>query len=119
SGGARSRLRRSAKCRGRPGARGGSRIASQAPVVTALARRSHHGAVAARGLLPTSDMMRITRVPGTDGVARLSVEGRLAGSEVTELATSFEAYLAARQPRLLDLSGVSFIDAQGLGLLHA
>jgi len=64
-------------------------------------------------------MMRITRVPGTDGVARLSVEGRLAEIEVTELATSCEAYLAARHPLLLDLSGVTFVDAQGLGLLHA
>src|SRR5437016_12398701 len=64
-------------------------------------------------------MMRITRVPGTDGVARFSVEGRLAGVEVTELATSCEAYLAARHPLLLDLSGVTFVDAQALGLLHA
>jgi len=63
-------------------------------------------------------MMRITRVPGTDGVARLSVEGRLAGVEVRELATSCEAYLVARHPLLLDLSGVTFVDAQGLGLLH-
>jgi anti-anti-sigma regulatory factor len=64
-------------------------------------------------------MMRITRVPGTDGVARLSIEGRLAEAEVTELATSCEAYLAARHPLLLDLSGVTFVDAQALGLLHA
>src|SRR6266581_1734807 len=64
-------------------------------------------------------MMRITRVPGTDGVARLSVEGGLAEIEGTELATSCEAYLGARHPLLLYLSGVTFVDAQGLGLLHA
>src|SRR5437879_3505751 len=57
-------------------------------------------------------MMRITRVPGTDGVARLSIEGRLAEAEVTELATSCEAYLAARHPLLLDLSGVTFVGAR-------
>ncbi len=64
-------------------------------------------------------MMRITRVPGTDGVARLSVEGRLAGIDVTELAASCEAHLGARHPLLLDLSGVTFVDAQALGVLHA
>ncbi len=63
--------------------------------------------------------MRITRVAGTDGVARLSIEGRLTEAEVTELATSCEAYLAARHPLLLDLSGVTFVDAQALGVLHA
>src|SRR5207245_10965725 len=68
---------------------------------------------------PASGMMRITRVPGTDGVARLSIEGRLAGVEVTELTTSCEAYLGSRHPLLLDLSGVTFVDAHGLGLLHA
>ena len=68
---------------------------------------------------PASGMMRITRVPGTDGVARLSIEGRLAGVEVTELTTSCEAYLGSRHPLLLDLSGVTFVDAHGLGQLHA
>ena len=64
-------------------------------------------------------MMRITRVAGTDGVARLHIEGRLAGVEVSELAASCEAYLAARLPLLLDLSGVTFVDAEGLRLLQA
>ena len=64
-------------------------------------------------------MMRITRVAGTDGVARLHIEGRLAGVEVSELAASCEAYLAARLPLLLDLSGVTFVDADGLRLLRA
>ena len=64
-------------------------------------------------------MMRITRVAGTDGVARLHIEGRLAGGPVSELAASCEAYLAARLPLLLDLSGVTFVDAEGLRLLQA
>ncbi len=64
-------------------------------------------------------MMRITRAGGTDGVARLHVEGRLAGVEVSELAASCEAYLAAHLPLLLDLSGVTFVDIDGLRLLRA
>src|SRR5438094_3550842 len=66
--------------------------------------------------LPT--MMRITRVPGT-GVARLHVEGRLMGDGVGELAASCEAYLAARQPLLLDVADVTFVDREGLDLLEA
>ena len=63
-------------------------------------------------------MLRITRVPGTDGVARLHIEGRLTGDGVKQLAASCEAYLAARLPLLLDLSDVTFIDEEGSRLLH-
>ena len=64
-------------------------------------------------------MMRITRVAGTDGVARLHIEGRLMGDGVKELAASCEAYLAARHPLLLDVADVTFVDREGLGLLEA
>ena len=63
-------------------------------------------------------MMRITRVPGTDGVARLHIEGRLMGDGVKELAASCEAYLAVRHPLLLDVADVTFADRAGLGLLE-
>jgi len=63
-------------------------------------------------------MMRITRVPGTDGVTRLHIEGRLTGDAVPELAACCEAYLAVRQPLLLDVAGVTFVDQEGLGLLE-
>src|SRR5881397_683798 len=64
-------------------------------------------------------MMRITRVPGTDGVARLHIEGRLTGDGVKELAASCEAYLAVRHPLLLDVADVTFVDREGLDLLEA
>ncbi|TMA91794.1 MAG: STAS domain-containing protein [Deltaproteobacteria bacterium] len=63
-------------------------------------------------------MMRITRVPGTDGVARLHIEGRLTGDGVKELASSCEAYLALRHPLLLDLADVTFVDREGVGVLE-
>ena len=68
-------------------------------------------------MLPT--MVRITRVAGTDGVARLHIEGRLTGDGVKELAASCEAYLAARHPLLLDVGDVTFVDREGLDLLEA
>ncbi len=62
-------------------------------------------------------MIRITRVQGTDGVARLHVEGQLTGDGVRELGASCAAYLAARHPLLLDLADVNFISASGVDLL--
>jgi ABC-type transporter Mla MlaB component len=82
-------------------------------------RRRGRRAVAARGLLFRSpDMLRITRREGADGAARLHVEGRLGGDGVHELAVSCEAHLAARQPLVLELQDVTFVDGNGLGLLH-
>jgi len=62
--------------------------------------------------------MRITRVQGTDGVARLHIEGRLSADGVTELGACCEAYLAARHPLLLDLTDVTFIASDGVDLLN-
>ena len=64
-------------------------------------------------------MMRITRVPGTDGVARLHIEGRLAGDGVKELAASCDAYLALRHPLLLDVADVTFVDREGVDVLES
>ena len=92
---------------------------TQAPVTSAFVGRRRYGAAAARPLLRVlTAMMRITRVPGTDGVARLHIEGRVTGDGVKELAASCEAYLAARHPLLLDLSDVTFVDEEGLRVLH-
>jgi anti-anti-sigma regulatory factor len=63
-------------------------------------------------------MLRITRVPGTDGVARLAVEGRVAGGAADELGRSCEAYVRLRHPLMLDLSAVTFIDPRGIRMLR-
>ena len=62
-------------------------------------------------------MVRITRVPGTDGVTRLHVAGRVAGDGATELGMSCDAYLVGRHPLVVDVSDVSFVDEAGLHIL--
>lgn len=62
-------------------------------------------------------MLKITIHPGA-GVARMKVEGRLAGPWVEELNRCWRE-VAGTQPNqvVVDLSGVTFIDSEGKALL--
>lgn len=59
-------------------------------------------------------MIKITRLSGEhDDVTRLRVEGRILHQATGELERVCRAALTGRWPLLLDLSGVSFVDADG------
>jgi len=63
-------------------------------------------------------MLRITRCD-TSGVTRLLVEGKLAGACVGELEKCWRETTSTRSAEsiLVDLSGVTFVDAAGKQLL--
>jgi len=62
-------------------------------------------------------MLKITIHPGAEAM-RLTLEGRLAGPWVEELDRCWTKVAGSRQsPVVVDLSGVSFIDAEGKALL--
>ncbi|MCC6848328.1 MAG: sigma-70 family RNA polymerase sigma factor [Deltaproteobacteria bacterium] len=59
-------------------------------------------------------MIKITRLPGDhETPTRLHVEGRIHHKTTDELTRACGAGLAEGRPLLLDLSGVSFVDADG------
>jgi anti-anti-sigma regulatory factor len=64
-------------------------------------------------------MLMITRQIGEQGLT-LRLEGQLAGAWVTELAATWSSILPCLSEKsvLVDLAGVTFIDAQGLEILN-
>ena len=63
-------------------------------------------------------MLRITRTENAEGEINLIVEGRLVGAWVTELQSAVIKAGPVPTHVYLDLSGVHFVDARGLALLH-
>jgi anti-anti-sigma regulatory factor len=63
-------------------------------------------------------MLKITTLEGSNGTT-LNLDGRLAGPWVEELARSWRSTVATsgQRPILVDLSEVTFIDADGKKLL--
>jgi len=65
-------------------------------------------------------MIKITRLPGDDDTpTRLKVEGRIHHKTTDALTRACGADLAEDRPLLLDLSGVSFVDADGAHVVAA
>jgi ABC-type transporter Mla MlaB component len=63
-------------------------------------------------------MLRITYTQGHDSVLTLSLEGKLLGPWVTELARSCNELPCSPNRLRLDLSAVTFVDGPGLALLR-
>ena len=63
-------------------------------------------------------MMRITEIEGDGTVARLQVEGHITRETVRDLRASSDARLGERRALLLDLSGVRFVDPEGVRVLR-
>ena len=63
-------------------------------------------------------MMRVTRMTMADGSETLHVEGRLTQQTVQELRDACRPVLGGQGAMRLDVSGVQFLDAAGIGLLH-
>ena len=63
-------------------------------------------------------MLRITHTQGHDSVWNLSLEGKLVGPWVTELARSCNELPCPPNRLRLDLSAVTFVDGPGVALLH-
>jgi ABC-type transporter Mla MlaB component len=62
-------------------------------------------------------MLRITQTQGASGKVNLTLEGRLVGPWVAELKSAVtDACLSASSVNL-ELSGVRFVDAEGLALI--
>ncbi len=66
-----------------------------------------------------TEMVKITHIAQDTTRITLKLEGRLVGQWVDALKSECERYLTRRSTILLDLSGVSFVDAQGLTTLKA
>jgi len=63
-------------------------------------------------------MMRVTRMMTPDGSETLCIEGRLTQQTVQELRDACQPVLSGQGAMRLDVSGVQFLDAAGIGLLH-
>jgi RNA polymerase sigma-70 factor (ECF subfamily) len=66
----------------------------------------------------TRIMMRVTRITEANGIATLRVEGRLTQQTIQELQNACQAVASMPEAMRLDVSGVQFLDAAGIGLLH-
>ena len=63
-------------------------------------------------------MLRITQTQGASGETSLTLEGRLVGPWVAELKSAVTAArLSSASSVRLELSGVRFVDAEGLALI--
>lgn len=62
-------------------------------------------------------MLKVTHVAEDDRTVTLRLEGRIVGQWVNELKRECEICLGKRRKLILDLSGVSFIDNQGITTL--
>ena len=71
---------------------------------------------AARAVLQGTVMIRITLDPSQDAIARLVVEGQIAERFADELRSVCGSHSAGRM--LLDLAGVTFVDAAGAQVLR-
>ena len=64
-------------------------------------------------------MLRITEVRAASGQVHVLLEGDLTGPWVAELWTTVRAILdSGGHPLNIDVSGVRFVDAEGIALLH-
>jgi RNA polymerase sigma-70 factor (ECF subfamily) len=63
-------------------------------------------------------MMRITELPGDDGLVGLCVEGRLTAESLKTLESAARTARARRSTLVLDLSAVPYADQAGAGLLR-
>ncbi len=63
-------------------------------------------------------MLRITPLATTDGAERLKLEGRLAGDHIAQLEGLVGDALHRSSKVALDLSEVTFVDADGARLLR-
>lgn len=63
-------------------------------------------------------MLRISVVQSLNQTVTLRVEGEVKGRWVEELRRSCEETLSQRIPLILDLAGLSFIDADGMALFR-
>ena len=63
-------------------------------------------------------MLRITPLTAADGAEQLQLEGRLAGAYITELRELVGSALERSSRVALDLSEVTFVDADGARLLR-
>lgn len=63
-------------------------------------------------------MFKITCGKEEDGVVMLMVDGRIVGPWVEELRKECKTCLAEGKRLIIDLSGVSFIDEQGIRILN-
>ena len=63
-------------------------------------------------------MLRITHTQGHESVLTLSLEGKLVGPWVTELARSCDELACPPNRLRLDLSAVTFVDGPGVALLR-
>lgn len=63
-------------------------------------------------------MLRITRKVDDDGRTTLKLEGTIAGEWVGELRRSVGSSPRGPVKVTMDLSDVSFVDAEGVALLH-
>lgn len=64
-------------------------------------------------------MLKITYLAGDKNALTLKIEGRVAGQWVHELKSECRRCLAIHRKLILDLSGVSFVDAEGVKVLRA
>ena len=64
-------------------------------------------------------MLKVTRVAEGKKTVTLKLEGRIVGPWVDELKRECEMCLAKRSKLTLDLSGVNFVDDQGIEALKA
>ena len=62
-------------------------------------------------------MLRITQTQGASGKVNLTLEGRLVGPWVAELKSAVTAAGLSASSVNLELSGVRFVDAEGLALI--
>lgn len=62
-------------------------------------------------------MLKITAIPEDNETVTLQLEGRIVREWVDEVRRECERSLAERSRVILDLSGVTFLDDQGIKLL--
>jgi RNA polymerase sigma-70 factor (ECF subfamily) len=63
-------------------------------------------------------MLRITEIPGENGLVGLQVEGRLTGGTFQTLETATRAMISRQPTLVLDLSAVVYADQDGASLLR-
>lgn len=64
-------------------------------------------------------MLKITVIAETDETVTLKLEGRITGEWVSEVQRECEMWLAQGRKAVLDLSGIVFVDEQGVEKLKA
>jgi anti-anti-sigma regulatory factor len=63
-------------------------------------------------------MLRITADTTTDGILHIRLDGHLTQADVPELATATEPALRGNARLVLEVSGLTYVDAQGAQFLR-